>query len=124
MSGTTSAPQALLIAFRRAVLGEIRKNLEIERHQSEQRRARIIPLVREAVRAARDLGLCERVWLFGSYAWGQPGANSDVDLLVEGDDSEVAYRVAVACELEIHALSWDSAPEELRTRCQVEGVLL
>jgi len=29
----------------------------------------------------------EQIWLFGSQAWGEPGANSDVDLFVILPDS-------------------------------------
>jgi len=30
----------------------------------------------------------EQVWLFGSYAWGQPDEDSDLDLLVVVPDSD------------------------------------
>ena len=30
----------------------------------------------------------EEVWLFGSYAWGQPDEGSDIDLLVVVQDSD------------------------------------
>jgi predicted nucleotidyltransferase len=39
----------------------------------------------------------ERIILYGSLAWGQPHADSDIDLLIvkETDDSPLARRVAV-----------------------------
>ena len=124
MHSSTEDHEALLAAFRRAVRAEIRRKLEAERAESETLRARVVPLVQQAVASARAAGSCGRVWIFGSFAWGQPGARSDLDLLVEGDGSEVAYRVGRACGLEVHALRVEEAPATLRERCDAEGLLL
>jgi predicted nucleotidyltransferase len=124
MRPSTTEDQALLAAFRCAVLAEARRKLAAERAESEALRARVLPLVQQAVASARAAGFCGRVWLFGSFAWGQPEARSDLDLLVEGDDGEVAYRVGKACGLEVHALRVEQAPATLRARCDAEGLLL
>ena len=72
----------------------------------------------------RGAGHCGRVWLFGSFAWGRPGERSDIDLLVEGDDGEVAWEVSRACHREVHAIALQRAPDSLRERVLAEGVLL
>ncbi len=44
--------------------------------------------VRQAIAKSPDRRLFRKVLLFGSYAYGQPRPDSDVDLLVELDRSE------------------------------------
>lgn len=40
------------------------------------------PLIAEATRRLVEEFHPEQVWLFGSYAWGEPTEDSDLDLLV------------------------------------------
>ncbi len=124
MSPPSGESPELFATFRRAVLSKIRRDLVEERAAADSLRERIVPLVAEAVQSVRDEGRCGRAWLFGSFAWGNPHERSDIDLLVEGDDSEVAYRVGRACGRDVHALRFDEAPESLRQRCEAEGVAL
>lgn len=69
--------------FRRAVDAQIDRELAEEAAVATRLRNRVLPLLRDAVREARTAGMCGDVWLFGSYAWGAPREDSDVDLLVD-----------------------------------------
>jgi len=70
----------------------------------------------------------KRVWLFGSFAWGEPHKDSDVDVLVEGLNAKVWAKAMV--ELERHVgrpvdlVCVEDAPKELVQRVVVEGLLL
>ena len=45
-------------------------------------RERAQPVIEEATRLLVEEFKPEQVWLFGSYAWGEPTEDSDLDLLV------------------------------------------
>jgi predicted nucleotidyltransferase len=61
----------------------------------------------------------ERVVLFGSYAWGQPDADSDVDLyVIVADCGEPAYRLARRA---YHALRGVRVPVDLVVRTRAES---
>ena len=50
-------------------------------------------------------GLICRVYLFGSYAWGSPDEDSDVDLaVIVPDDSQIKKPDIVAARLSMHGL--------------------
>jgi uncharacterized protein len=101
------------------------------RLRSEAVAARTRELRTRATDAARALlarhGAC-RVWLFGSLAWGQTDAHSDVDLLIEGLSAE-EWDAACATVEEIVrgpvdlVRAEDAAPGLVR-RVRAEGVLL
>jgi hypothetical protein len=74
----------LLRAFRDAVRAKISRDLEAEDAAAAERKQRVRAAVERGLAQARDQGLLGAAWLFGSYAWGQPGERGDVDLLVEG----------------------------------------
>ena len=116
----------LVKAFSRAVRRHFTDQIARERKEAEIRRAAIVPLVREAVARAREEGRCGRAWLFGSYAWGEPGDRSDVDILVDGcaDDIAVASLVGRACGRDVHVIDWADAPDSLRDRASAEGLPL
>lgn len=120
----TPAHDALLAAFRARVDATIAADIAREEAAAEVLRAAVVPVVRAVVARARDEGVCRRVWLFGSFAWGQPSEGSDIDLLVEGDEDELAYRVGAATLRAVHALDLDAAPASLRDRCTSDGVAL
>jgi uncharacterized protein len=46
------------------------------------------PVIAEATRRLVQEFDPEEIWLFGSYAWGEPNADSDLDLLVVVDESD------------------------------------
>ena len=48
------------------------------------------PVIAEAARLLVAEFQPEQVWLFGSYAWGEPTADSDLDLLVLVRDEDEA----------------------------------
>jgi predicted nucleotidyltransferase len=65
-----------------------------------------------------------RVILFGSYAYGKPNADSDVDLLVvkrhRGPSPEVASRIRMACTVPFPMDLLVRSPAELRRRIKME----
>ena len=116
----------LLRAFGRAVRAHFEKEVAEERKAAEARRAAVLPKVRAALEQARAEGLCKGAWLFGSYAWGEPGERSDVDLLVEdcADPIAVASVVGRGCGLDVHVIRVSDAPPSLRDRVRDQGVPL
>jgi len=59
-------------------------------------------LIREYARRVAERFQPERIILFGSYAYGQPHADSDVDILVvmpARNEIDQAARIELACEL-------------------------
>lgn len=123
---TPTIDPELLRAFRNAVRRKIEQDIAREEEDAERRRAEVVPLVREAVAAARADGLCGAVWLIGSYAWGAPNERSDVDLLAEDcpDRIELAVRVGDAVGLDVHVLRPEQAEPTLLERARDEGVPL
>jgi predicted nucleotidyltransferase len=124
---TTPLPDpALLRALHHAVRRHFEEEIELEQAAAADRKAAIVPLVREAIARARAGGLCRAAWLFGSYAWGEPGQRSDVDILVEGraDTLAIASLVGRACGLDVHVVDEAEAPESLKVRVAAEGLAL
>ena len=126
MSDGAPAPSMdpLLVAFRDAVRRKIRADLDAEAAVSARLRAERIPQIREVVAGARAEGVCTRVWLFGSYAWGAPTEASDVDVLVEGDADEVAWRLTRSLGCEVDAWRLTDAPASLAARPMSDGIAL
>ncbi|HVU51470.1 MAG TPA: nucleotidyltransferase domain-containing protein [Polyangia bacterium] len=64
--------------------------------------------------------------MFGSYAWGEPGERSDVDVFVEGrtDTMAIASIVGRACGVDVHVIDAAEAPESLKARVLAEGLPL
>jgi len=61
----------------------------------------------------------ERVLLFGSYAWGLPDADSDLDLyLIVADNAEPAHRIARRGHLALRGLK---VPVDLVVRTRSES---
>ncbi len=116
----------LVRAFGRAVRAHFEQEVAKEREQAEARRAAVLPGVRGAIARARAEGLCAEAWLFGSYAWGQPGERSDVDVLVDGcpDPFVVASLVGHSCGLDVHVIEMAEAPASLKERVRADGVPL
>ena len=116
----------LVRAFGRAVRAHFEEELAKERGQAEVRRAAVLPRVHAAIERARADGLCGGAWLFGSYAWGEPGERSDVDLLVEdcADTFMVASLLGRACGRDVHVIEMSEAPPSLKERVHVDGVPL
>ncbi len=70
----------------------------------------------------------DRVWLFGSHAWGRPDHRSDLDLAVEGLAPE-RFIEALAALMQVAPPSVDllrleEAPATLRARVLAHGELL
>lgn len=112
--------------LRSAIRARFERDVAAERERAEALRADVVPQVESAVAAARAEGRCARAWLFGSYAWGSPDDDSDVDLLVEGCDDpfRLASRVTTACGRDAHVVELELAPAALRERVLRDGIPL
>ena len=121
MASLPNIDPTLLAAFRATVRAKIERDIEREKAEAEALRGKVVPQVEEAIARARAQGLCRGAWLFGSFAWGQPGDRSDVDLLIDGDVDETASLVERACGRMLHAIELDRAPQSLRERVLTHG---
>jgi len=117
----------LMHAMRARVRRTIEAELTREANAASELRARVVPLVREAVAAARRIGEIEgRAWLVGSYAWGQPTAASDVDVLVEAcaDRFALMRRIEGATHLDVDVIIAREADAALLPHLIREGIAL
>lgn len=112
-----------LQAFRDAVVAKIRRDLEDEDQRASRYRSEVMDRLGPALERARSAGRCGRAWLYGSFAWGKPTAESDVDILVEGCDSpdSLAAELWTACDRPVHLVQVERAPESLLDRARREG---
>lgn len=112
--------------FRAAIRAGLARQLAREAEASRALVAEVVPRVAQAIAEARASGLCRRAWLFGSFAWGEPGERSDVDLLVEATSEpfRLGTKVGLACERDVHVIELERAPESLRERVLREGMPL
>lgn len=102
-----------------------------EEHRRQRAAQHVERLRRELPELAR--GLAERfsvgrVWLFGSLAWGHPGAGADIDLAVE-DLAASDYFGALASLMErascrVDLVRIEDAAESLRERILADGKVL
>lgn len=116
----------LLHAFRAAVDANIVRGLAPATSEAEALRAEVVTRVAASVARARRKGLVGRVWLFGSFAWGTPRAESDVDLLLEGasDPFLAAAEIESGLGRETDVVRIERAPAALCRRVLSEGKLL
>lgn len=124
---TTPLPDPVLLrALHHAVRRHLEQEIAQERAVAAARKVAVVPRVREGIAKARAEGLCRAAWLFGSYAWGEPGERSDVDVFVEGraDTMAIASIVGRACGLDVHVVDGAEAPESLKARVAAEGLPL
>lgn len=80
------------------------------------------PVIVEATRRLVEEFNPEQVWLFGSYAWGEPTQDSDLDMLVivaESADNSLGR-----AQQAHHALTDLALPKDVivRTRTEVDRV--
>jgi predicted nucleotidyltransferase len=70
----------------------------------------------------------QRVWLFGSLAWGKPHEDSDIDLAVEGLQAHALWTIqgellaAAPCAVDLVPI--EEAPTALASRIRAEGRLI
>ena len=121
-----STDAELLHAFRAAVDRKIGRGPGRDALKTEALRAEVVTRVADGVARARGLGLAGRVWLFGSFAWGTPRAESDVDLLLEGADDPFLAAAVIEAGIgrEIDVVRIERAPAALRQRVLAQGKLL
>lgn len=102
--------------------------IEARQLAAKARATRLRAQAAEAVRAlAAEFGI-RRAWLFGSLAWGEPHAESDVDLLIEGLDARAACaaerRVAAIIDAPLDLVREEEVPIGLVERVRREGICL
>jgi predicted nucleotidyltransferase len=109
--------------FRRRVLEVIEEDLAREEREAEAQRAVVHSRTADVIERARAEGRCGGAWLFGSFAWGMPGARSDVDVLVERceDPDALAADIWRATERPAHVVQRERASESLVTRALADG---
>ena len=123
LSNVTTKSETTWADFRNAVRDRIAADLEREALDAQGRRSVLLPSLDRAMAEARNQGLVGRAWLFGSFAWGEPQEQSDIDLLVEGCDDpfRLAASVSMACNRDVHAIPFDRAPQSLLDRVLSDG---
>lgn len=112
--------------FRRRVDDVIGDDLRREREAGERVRRDVLGPLGRSVAELCEAGHIGRAWLFGSFAWGTPNEQSDVDVLVEGvqDHDRVSEVLEKACKRMVHLVDFERADESLRRRVLAKGVLL
>ena len=115
-----------LAEFRRAVRARIEDDLRRERASAEALRQAVLPALRSVAAALRAEGRVSEIWLFGSFAWGEPANGSDVDLLVRGcsDASEVARRMEDASGRLVHIVDEAHARPDIAKAARRRGLRL
>jgi predicted nucleotidyltransferase len=92
------------------------------------RQPRVRDQLSQHVPAAASAAGATRVYLFGSFAWGQPHGSSDVDLGVEGLSrsacDDLAARLLFLIDARLDVVALDQAAPGLRERILREGTLL
>lgn len=85
----------------------------------------MLDVLAKIVDEARQAGVAQgsdRIWLFGSFAWGQPDEHSDVDLLIDSPNiDELAWRISRSCGRLVHAIALTEASPSLRRRVLRQG---
>jgi len=79
--------------------------------------------------AARLMALgAERVWLFGSLAWGAPDVHADIDLAVEGLPPSRYFRAVgellCAAPAPVDLVELERLPPEFAARIRGDGMLV
>jgi predicted nucleotidyltransferase len=117
----------LLEAVHARVRANVEAQLARENAIADTLTARNVPSVRKAIAEARNAGeVSGRVWLIGSYAWGQPDARSEIDLLMETCPNRfgMMQRIEDAVGLDVDVILVDEADPRLLPHLQREGILL
>lgn len=92
------------------------------------RAAQLVADVHAHVPALAATAGAERVWLFGSLAWGEPHEHNDVDLAVAGLDELACDRFAAEAYMAIGApvdvVRLETAPPSLADRIVAAGLVI
>lgn len=95
----------------------------VEDADDEERCRREVLTLLPALR--RELGF-RRAWLIGTLAWGGFGVRSDIDVVLEALDAEVAHVVAErlghATGREVDVLVFDTLPPSFKDRIVKDGL--
>ncbi len=106
----------------------------LQRREAERREAAALRAqrLRDAApalaRMLRERYGATRVWLFGSLAWGEPDARSDLDLAVEGLPTERYFsalgELLMSAPASVDLVRMEEAPAALVGRIREAGVVL
>jgi uncharacterized protein len=103
------------------------RRAEAREARTEASRTRAWQALPELVRLLVARGV-QRVWLFGSLAWGEAHEESDIDLAVEGLPAEELWRAqgellaAAPCEVDLTRI--EEVPPAFSSRIRASGRLL
>lgn len=119
-------PDPILLAqFRQRILESLAKEQGASSDQASPMQAQMLELLGKIIGEARRSGLAsriDRIWLFGSCAWGQPDDYSDVDLLIDSPKTdELAWQISRVCGRPVHAVFIAEASLSLRERVLRHG---
>lgn len=104
----------------------LRRRSAEKRSQAERHAQAVRGQVIETVKARLSPGA--RAWLIGSLASGDFGERSDVDLVLDGVDSQLATSIEVAvCRIsqaEVDLLTFEWLSPSFRARVEREGIAI
>ncbi|MBI5236053.1 MAG: nucleotidyltransferase domain-containing protein [Deltaproteobacteria bacterium] len=85
--------------------------------------------LKEAVRKILSIGVAEKIILFGSYAYGKPTTDSDIDLMVVMDTNERPHKRSVALRKALKGLGIPKdiivkTPEEFKRFKDIVGTIV
>lgn len=125
MASSRRPDPQLLAQFRQRILASLAQPSDLERAQTSPQQVQMLDVLAKIVDEARQAGVAQgsdRIWLFGSFAWGQPDEHSDVDLLIDSPNiDELAWRISRSCGRLVHAIALTEASPSLRRRVLRQG---
>ena len=81
-----------------------------------------IDFIRELILSSTDIEIIQKIYLFGSYAYGKPNKNSDIDLcVIIGDDYQ---RIKIANDIRRRLYNNNIIPVDLLVYNKSEFELL
>lgn len=111
---------------------DVRPYIEYWNAKNRQERKTLVRRREEGLLEARRLAqtlraeaLVEKVVLFGSLAEGElANANFDIDLAIQGGDTQKAFRLAVSDVFRVDLVEYKELPLHVRLRIDAKGLTL
>lgn len=104
----------------------LRRQTQARRSADRQRAIELRRVVSALVRAELPTG--GRAWLIGTLAWGEFGARSDIDLVLDAVPNETATHIEIAvtrtARAEVDILWLDDLPAAFAARVLADGIPL
>lgn len=109
-----------------AAMKTLERRFAVLQAEWRERAARLVAQVHERLPGLAQRFGASEVWLFGSLAWGEPFAESDVDLAIAGltvaDFDALAGHAYLAIDAPVDVVRLEDAPPSLRERIARSGV--